>query len=492
MKRIGRWRLVTLAAVVVFMGVAATALAQVSQVHLGWSENNVYETMTVMWYSPADASQIVYYGTAPGYSPADYAYSVEGLPKIIAPTEDWTQTTQFDPLLTSFDGYYYTAVLENLLHGQTYSFRIHDEYTDTLTDEWSFRTIADDETIEFAFAGDSQRPHEISGVDFAQLISRPAAPANWPYMRNFITRKAANLEPDFFLALGDFVARGNNQEQWHNWFDAWQEYAVTDSGRMIPIVPVVGNHDMGGYPSLHSSYEWFLGLFAVPQPAQGPPGVPCYSLDFPNLHLTVLAATSGQIQENSPLAEIEADSQTSWLATDLSSQEAEDAAWRFVAFHYNYLGCFDACTPNDYPSDRYMRMWTELLQGYGVDTVFMGHTHNYTRSWPVWLDTPHPCAGGSLGYTLLPDTEEGVTYITHGGWGGVPNLIRYWPGSNLGCQLRGWIAAAASHPSLGYAKVDAAGCEFVIEDTAGNPIDSFALPYAPNYNQGPTYTEMVP
>jgi len=459
----------------VLLALPIAVLAQVSQVHLGWSENNVYETMTVMWYSPmtSDQGQWVYYDLVPGGCPPQYEWELEGVPSQIAPAG----------AVASFDGFYYRAKLEGLVPGQTYYFRVVDKASGEMTREWSFRTIGvSQQFVRFAFAGDSQRPFiTVEDGEFGQLINRPNAPANWPYMRDFLTEKAASADPDFVLVLGDLVARGCNQDQWDNWFNAWQDHAVADSCRMIPIVPVIGNHEMGGYPDIDSTYEWFMGLFAMPEPVAG---MPCYALDFPNLHLTVLAASGGQIKVQASLAAAEANAQVNWLESDLSSAPA--VAWKLVALHCNYLGCFKSCL--GYACDEYMFAWTKLFQTYSVDAVLMGHTHNYTRSWPILLPTANPCIGGSLGYDLMGDSNEGITYIVSGTWGGVTNPIL----SGGFCDVRDWIAAAASHPAMGFAQVEASQCHIQVEDTSGFSIDGFTLPYQTSSFTIPAYTEVIP
>ena len=470
------------ATLAILLLVPMLGLAQVSQVHLGWSTNDVYTTMTVMWYSPVASCQSVYYGPDPGGCPPVYKWAVQGVESGIAPTVDSTGYP-LSPAPTPFAGFYYRAELEGLDAGETYYFRVFDEASGQITREWSFRTMAASQIVRFAFGGDSQRPYVTAAGDLGQLLTRPDAPANWPYMRDFLTQKAADLDPDFVLFLGDLVSRGNNQAQWSHWFDAWQENAVTDSGRMIPIVPVIGNHEMGGYPDIDSSYEWFMGLFAIPQPVAG---VPCYSLDFPNLVLTVLAATGGQVNVSGQLAEQEADAQLSWLASSLSSAPA--SAWRLVAFHCNYLGCFAPCI--GYACDEYMAAWTELLQDHGVSAVFMGHTHNYTRSWPVQLEGGDPCDTGigGLDYQLMTESKDGITYIVSGTWGAVNSPIL----SGSGCDVRDWIAAAASHPALGFAEVADDVCRFLVENTSGFVIDQFELPYsAPPTFPVPSYVEVI-
>lgn len=304
---------------------------QPSKVHLGWSQNDVYKTMTVVWHSQSLDTQRVVYDVKSQSAAAGYAWAKHGTGASVQPT---TGTDGSTITTTAMPGYYYRAELTGLEPGTTYYFRVVDD-EDRATDEWSFRTIEPNEEIQFAFAGDSQRPFETAEGEAGQLLSRPTAPANWPYMRDFLTQLAASEDPDFILVLGDFVARGNNPDQWENWLDAWQENAVTSSGRMIPIVPVVGNHDLGDYPDVDSSYEWILGLFACPQPISGRPW---YSLDFPELHMTVLAATSQSTASSWAGAVAEAEAQRQWLREDLLT--APEARWKLVAFHFNYLGCY--------------------------------------------------------------------------------------------------------------------------------------------------------
>ena len=457
--------------------VGICSVAQVSQVHLGWSENDVYTTMTVMWYSPVGGNQRVLYDEVSHASATGYAYQQAGDEQAIHPTHapDGQKITT-----AAFDGGYYRAALTELEPGTTYFFRVKGSGPGGTTQEWSFRTFAPGQVVNFAFAGDSQRPFETPEGEMGQLLSMPKAPANWPYMRDFLTQTMADEEPDFMLALGDVVCRGNLQAQWDHWFDAWQEHAVTDSGRMIPIVPVIGNHDTSGYPSVDASYEWFLGQFAIPQPV---PGTPCYSLDFPNLHITVLSATSRQVASNWSAAQAEAQAQASWLTQDL---QASSAPWKIVAFHYNYMGCYLSCT--GYPSDCYMNAWTPAFESNDVDMVLMGHVHNYTRSWPVDLTYDGACVGSSCGVGLESSSEDGLTYIVSGTWGGPTNAIV----EGTPCEIRPWIAAAAGHPSVGFARVYPTTLGVTMTDTTGALLDTFTLPYTVNSFPTPDYVPMIP
>lgn len=462
---------------VVLLVVGIGGIAQVSQVHLGWSQNDVQTTMTVMWYSPMGGNQRVLYDEVSHSSATGYAYQQVGTDHQIHPTH----APDGQPIATApFAGNYFRAELTDLEPGTTYFFRIKGTGSGGTTQEWSFRTIAPNQVVSFAFAGDSQRPFETPEGEMGQLLSMPKSPANWPFMRDFLMDLMADQAPDFVLALGDVVCRGNLQAQWDHWFDAWQEHAVTDGGRMIPIVPVIGNHDTSGYPNVDASYEWFLGQFAVPQPV---PGVPCYSLDFPNLHITVLSATSGQVASNWNAAQAEAQAQVTWLTQDL---QASSAPWKIVAFHYNYLGCYLSCT--GYPSDCYMAAWTTAFESSDVDMVLMGHVHNYTRTWPVDLAYNGACIASDCGVELKSSSADGITYIVSGTWGGPTNAIV----EGTPCEIRPWIAAAAGHPSVGFARVYDTTLGVVMIDTTGALLDTFTLPYTVSVFPTPSYSHVIP
>lgn len=475
MQRKRRWVLGAVA-VILAVGLAVGAV-DVTQVHLGWSQDDVYTTMTVVWHSQGSLPGRVEYWpysstglTTPPVSQTSTVYQIQP-----------TQATNGSPMSTTgFSGFYHRAELTGLSPGHTNAFGVVDAAGD-VTREWQLRTIGASQNVTFAFAGDSQRPYVTPDGPCGQLVSRPTAPANWPYMRDFLTTTAANSDPDFILGLGDFVSRGNDQDQWGHWFEAFEDRAVTSTGRMIPIVPVIGNHDLGGYPDIDSSYEWFLGLFAVPNPV---PGKPWYSLSFPNLHLTVLSATARHVHGGMNDANAEAAAQNGWLRQDL--RLAMSGVWRVVAFHYNYLGCFDACT--GYPSDAYMKAWASTFQRYGVDMVMMGHTHNYTRTWPVSFSRGNPCGGAGFSPQLMNASSDGITYIVHGGWGAVASSII----SGTGCDLREWMAAAAGHPSMGFVQVSASGLSVQVKDTASTLLDSFQLPYTTAVFTVPGYVQTVP
>ena len=205
-------RLIELMVMVLCLAVGVLANGQVSRVHLGWSQNDVYETMTVMWHSPVLENQYVIYDLQSRTHLDEYEWHVDATAMAVQPT---IGTGGQAISTTALPGYTYRAELVGLEPGVPYYFRVVDE-GGCATEEWWLRTIEPGQAIRFTFAGDSQRPHETAEGDFGQLLGKPTAPANWPFMRDFLTQQAAAADPDFMLALGDLVSRGNNPEQWEN------------------------------------------------------------------------------------------------------------------------------------------------------------------------------------------------------------------------------------------------------------------------------------
>ena len=433
-----------------------------SQIHLTWATNDVYHTMTVSWWTLERGTSVVLYDTVPHEGAIGlYANRAEGVSQRVA----------------DFKGWYHDAELTGLTTGTTYYFVCGGPAG--WSDEHSFRTIDEEEGVSFILGGDSRRPYAA-----AEIKSSPTAISNWPYARDWVSTTMAGEDPDFVVFIGDMVNSGNDQEQWANWLEMVQERWVTPDGRMIPIVPVIGNHEMGAYPDEESSYEFFTGIFALPGNELW------YSLDFPDLHVTVLCTTGGCVATWWPPAEEEAEDQVEWLESDLGESDAE---WKVVAFHIPYYSSF--VTGTGYPSELYLKHWASIIEdpAYGVDIVATGHVHNYMRSWPirtmkiedVGLEPDLPWSGeGYLAvYELEEESSDGVTYIVQGCWGAPTDP--YEEGTD--CDIRDFMAEAAARPSYTLAELISGGLYIVTKDTDGNVLDDFTLPYTgldppPEYN----------
>ena len=423
--------------------------ANPGQTHLSWSTNDVYHTMTAMWFTQSLAGNRVLYDTVSRGSSDDYAFVCDGARHRVG----------------DFAGWYHEAQLAGLEPGTTYYFRVGGPRG--YSREWSFRTIGLDQKVMFAVAGDSRRPWG----DGYEIKVSPTCISNWPHARDWVTSCVTEEDPDFVIFTGDMVGEGNDQVHWNNWFESMQDHLVTENGRMIPIVAVIGNHEMGGHPDVDSTYDWFKGVFA------NPGNELWYSLDFPGLHVTTLSATGGCVGTWWKYAVPEAQSQRDWLEADLAGSDAE---WKVVVWHVPYYSGFVTGTGDT--EEVFLRDWSPIVERpkYGVDLVMNGHVHNYMRSWPLrtWIeevpvDAEWTDVGYRARYELAGNSSEGVTYITQGCWGAPTDP--YVKGGD--CDIRDFMAAAAARPSYTLVELTDDGIHLLTKDTLGDVLDDATLPY---------------
>jgi len=200
-----------------------------------------------------------------------------------------------------------------------------------------------------------------------------------PELKDLVSSMMAQYGPDFVLYNGDFVNNGTDDAQWDDFFDQAESLWVTPDGYGIPIVPAIGNHDGGS-----SNYDERLAL---------PGNEEWYSLNFgSDIHLVVLNSES--TVEGFGL-------QTEWLRTDLESHK--EYLWKFVLFHRNVLKNYHDIWLTE------VNRWIPILDEYGVDIIFSGHSHNYQRSEPVNWTRSRTEAQASY--------DEGSMYLTSGAWG---------------------------------------------------------------------------
>ena len=435
-----------------------------SQIHLTWATNDVYHTMAVSWWTFGRGDSVVLYDTVSrGGVIGKYANRAKGVSHRVA----------------DFKGWYHDVELTGLQPGTTYYFVCGS--SGGWSEEHKFRTIAEGEPVSFILGGDSRRPYAAE-----EIKGSPTAISNWPHARNWVSTTMAGEDPDFVIFIGDMVNSGNDQENWANWLEMVQERWVTPGGHMIPCVAVIGNHEMGAYPDIESSYEYFTGIFALPGNELW------YSLDFPDLHVTVLCSSGACVATWwDERTEWEATEQVEWLESDLAGSEAE---WKVVAFHIPYYSSF--VTGTGYPSELYLKYWAPVIEdpAYGVDIVATGHVHNYMRSWPihttdiveVGLEPNYPWSGVGYRavYELKEESSEGVTYIVQGCWGAPTDP--YERGTD--CDIRDLMAEAAARPCYTLAELTDGELHMVTKDTRGDVLEDFTLPYTitefpvPGYN----------
>jgi hypothetical protein len=353
-------------------------LAPPDYVYLTWATSDTAHTINVSWHANENYVGEVRYDDKPhGGDPDAYSYIAVGTGGVTTP---------------EFTGYIHHVELTDLKPNTTYYFISgHPNYG--WSSERSFRTAPDGGvSFRFVMGADSRDDNR---YDYPQ----------WPSARDSISARMAQYDPSFVIFVGDFLWSSENppppgsyaeNDTWDNWFRAADLYWRTTDGRMIPLIPVIGNHEIV-YPE-PSDYDPatdatnYYTVFSLPENERW------YALSWgPDLRIIAL---DGEVLDESSATW---QRQLNWLEGEL--QRSENYLWKVVAFHRPIVSSgWDGWNWHGRLGD-----WGYLFTKYGVDVVLQAHIHWYERSYPIDSDPPP-------GEIAPPG--EGVIYLVSGGWGG--------------------------------------------------------------------------
>ncbi len=200
--------------------------------------------------------------------------------------------------------------------------------------------------------------------------------------------------PAFLLHTGDVVDSGYQAYQWNRYFKALGSYG-TNTANFVTI----GNHDTRtakdvlnndvknnffsfyfNHPDVESDALVMDSAVYEKLSDSGKVMVDnfdetIYSYDYGNAHFIVLNTGTYVNTGNETYIDdkhiIEA--QRAWLEKDLEA--SKDAAWKIIVVHEAMYH------KNGGKQDR--KYLTDIIEKYGVDLVIEGHSHLYTRSYPM-------------------------------------------------------------------------------------------------------------
>ncbi len=188
--------------------------------------------------------------------------------------------------------------------------------------------------------------------------------------------------PDFLLHCGDLVDRGDDENQWINFFSIEQELLKHSA-----IYPVYGTSDLSG--------DYFADYFSLPNNEKW------YSFNYGGCHFIGLYIWNGRGVQ--PYSEFKPNSeQYNWLVNDLKSQENQNALFTVVFLHTPFF------SPIDKKSKILIDYLCPLFKKYGVDLVFSGTSHCYSRA--IFKGINYVVTGGG-GAELLSKTVKYSTPI---------------------------------------------------------------------------------
>jgi calcineurin-like phosphoesterase family protein/flagellar hook capping protein FlgD/purple acid phosphatase-like protein len=205
--------------------------------------------------------------------------------------------------------------------------------------------------------------------------------------QKLIAARVDTLNADLAILPGDIIY--DNGEPWN--FTPYYFDIYRPTLKRIPFYPVLGNHD-----TYYDGGATFVGEFHLPANfASGPER--SYSFDYSNAHFAAIEVVNENVAP--PAAAV------AWLDADLA---ASQKTWKFVYFHVPMYS-----NGGGHGGDASVAASLEpIFQARGVDMVFQGHNHFYTRTYPI-------SAGQAVDQVQEPayTNAHGPVYVVAGGGG---------------------------------------------------------------------------
>ena len=294
---------------------------------------------------------------------------------------------------SGFNTFIYRCVLTGLSPGLRYHFRVVSG--GNADQDRSFRT-APDGPADFSFGVWSD----------SQGFNRGAYPPDPLEPTKRMMAHLAESGVDFAVTAGDLAENGNAYQDTR---DFYLDRIAKFLGQTVPWFVAWGNHD----GSRSAVLRKFADMPSKDRPGFDP-GYGSFSFDYGGCHFICIDFLTMRSDIDN------------WLESDLQSPANRDARFTFLFVHVPpYCEVW-------IDGDGYLRAnLVPLMEQYGVDACFSGHTHEYSRGF---LHHVHYCVTG--GGSWLDLTEPLVAdweHMTVGGQHSIPGVSR--PGPNRGGGL---------------------------------------------------------
>ena len=198
--------------------------------------------------------------------------------------------------------------------------------------------------------------------------------------------------PNLWLMLGDNAyENGTDSEYQSAVFDTYP-----DQLRTAVVWPTLGNHDGKSADSSTQSGPYY-DIFTLPKNGEAG-GVPSgteayYSFDYANIHFICLDSHDTDTAPDGAML--------GWLENDLAANNSD---WLIAFWHHPPYskGSHDSDSEGSLIDMRENAL--PILEQYGVDLVFAGHSHSYERSM---LLNGHYGDSDSLNSSMIIDSGDG-------------------------------------------------------------------------------------
>lgn len=238
-------------------------------------------------------------------------------------------------------------------------------------------------------------------------------------VRDAYVAYAGDRPADLMLMLGDNAYNdGTDDEYQAAVFDTYPDIL-----KRTPMWSTLGNHDGASAVSSTESGVYY-DILTLPRAGEGggtASGTEAfYSFDYANVHFVCLDSHDSNRNDDGPML--------TWLKQDLA---ATTKTWIIAFWHHPPYtkGSHDSDTEGRLVDMRENAL--PILESYGVDVVFGGHSHSYERSLYIsghygksdTFDVQHVVNGGDGdptgdgAYSRAGDEAEGAVYVVAGSSG---------------------------------------------------------------------------
>jgi len=197
-----------------------------------------------------------------------------------------------------------------------------------------------------------------------------------------------SAETNVWLTLGDNAyTDGTDAEYQAAVFDIYDDLL-----RNTFLWPSIGNHD-----AHTNSAQPYIDIFELPSNAESG-GMASgteryYSFDYANVHFVSLDSASSDLSPSGEMA--------SWLKNDLANTKQ---SWVVAFFHHAPYSKGSHDSDNSNEMNKMRQNILPILEDYGVDLVFAGHSHSYERSF---LIDGHYGSSSTLSNSMKIDSGDG-------------------------------------------------------------------------------------
>jgi len=201
---------------------------------------------------------------------------------------------------------------------------------------------------------------------------------------------AGKIPFDFIMHAGDISYANGDQPIWDEWGNQMQPLT-----EVIPYMVAVGNHED------YNLWDAFIYRFKMPAHESGASdGNFYYSYNFGGIHFIILNSERGDFSHSLP--------QYQWLVRDLASVDRKVTPWVFASFHRPWY-CSNMAHPGS--GDAMKDSYEDVFYQYKVDISFVGHTHAYERTLPMYKGAVRP---------------DGIVTILNGNGGTHEGSDKHW------------------------------------------------------------------